>query len=118
MNDRYLVVEMGRIVQGINPDYPLTPDLDYKALFRIAEFIYSQMKLKRGPENNAYEILPVWQQLYQAAFNDQFYRDKSLNTIATHIQEFYLKVKRNDTGEKLSGAKLSQKLAARYGKRR
>jgi len=113
--DRYLVIEMGKKVQEINPDYPLTPDLDYKALYKAAEFIYAQLKLRRGPENNAYEILPVWEQLYQTAFNDLFYRDKSLNTIATHLPEFFLKIIRND--KQHSSAQLGKKLTARYGKR-
>lgn len=113
MNDRYLIVEMDRVVTKVNPNYPMTPDLDYKPLHKIAEFIYAQMKLHRGPENNAYEILPIWEQLYTVAYNDQFYKDKSLSTIANHIQEFYQKALSNGK----STSQLKNKLAARLKSR-
>lgn len=116
MYDRFLVVEMGRIAKRINPDYPLDPEFDYKHLFKIAEFIYKQMQLSRGPENNAYEILPVWEQLYTVVRNDPFYKDKALSTIANHIQEFFQKALVN--GKKFNNAKLRDKVAARFNSKR
>lgn len=120
MNDRYLVPQMLRVVANINPDYPGDIDIDGRPLLKIADFIYKQMKLTHGPENHAYEIMPVWEQLYTIAYNDQFYRDKSLNTISNHIQEFFQKAK-NGTGnseKQLSASSLKNKLAARLKKRR
>lgn len=116
MNDRFLIVEMLERVRLINPDYPADLQLDGSPLLKIAEFINKQMKLTHGAENHTLEILPVWEQLYTAAYNDQFYKDKSLTTISNHIQEFFQKVK-NGNGQ-LSGSKLKEKLAARLNKRR
>lgn len=116
MNDRYLIPAMLRRVESINPTYPSDINIDGRPLLKAAEFIYKQMRLDQGVENNAYAILPVWEQLYQVAYNDQFYCDKSLTTICNHIQEFFQKIK-NGTGQ-ISGAKLQDKLAARLKKRR
>lgn len=117
MNDRYLIPQMLRVVTTINPNYPGDIDIDGKPLMKIADFIYKQMKLDRGAENNAYEIIPVWQQLYTVAFGDPFYSDKSLTTIANHIQEFFQKAKNGPAGQ-ISNSKLATKLASRLGKRR
>lgn len=116
MNDRYLIPQMLRVVANINPDYPGDIDIDGRPLLKIADFIYKQMKLHYGPENHAHEIMPIWEQLYTVAFNDPFYKDKSLATISNHIQEFWQKAK-NGTNQ-LSGSKLKDKLASRLkGKR-
>lgn len=114
--DRYLIPEMLKCVKAINANYPSDLELDGRPLLKIAEFIYKQMDLKRGAENNAYAIIPVWEQLYTVAHNDPFYGDKSLATISNHIQEFFQKAK-NGNGQ-LSGSKLKDKLAARLGKRK
>lgn len=116
MNDRYLIPEMIKRVTAINPDYPADIDIDGKPLLKAAEFIYKQMKLRQGVENNAYEILPVWEQLYTVAYQDPFYTDKSLATICNHIQEFFQKAKHGNG--QISGSKLAGKLAARLGKKR
>jgi len=117
MNDRYLLQQMLQRVKAINPDYPADMQIDGRHLLKAAEFVYKQMSLDRGVENNAYEIIPVWDQLYTAAYNDPFYKDKSLATICNHIQEFYQKVK-NGNGKQISGTKLKQKLAARLKNRK
>jgi hypothetical protein len=111
MNDRYLVPQMLQVVYLINPDYPGDIDIDGKPLLKIATFIYNQMKLHYGPENHAQEILPIWEQLYTVVYNDKFYKDKSLSTIANHIQEFWQKAKNGS--KQISGSKLKDKLAAR-----
>jgi hypothetical protein len=111
MNDRYLIPQMLRVVNNINPDYPGDIDIDGKPLLKIAGFIYKQMQLTGGPENHAYEIMPVWEQLYTAAYEDPFYKDKSLATISNHIQEFFQKVKHGN--KQISGSKLKDKLASR-----
>jgi hypothetical protein len=115
MNDRYLLPEMLKRVLAINPNYPGDIEMDGRPLLKVAEFIYKQMQLGRGVENNAYAILPVWEQLYTIAYNDAFYTDKSLATISNHIQEFFQKAKNGNS--KLSGSKLKDKLAARLKKR-
>lgn len=116
MNDRYLIPEMLKRVLIVNPDYPADIEMDGKSLLKGATFIYKQMNLHHGPENNAYAILPVWEQLYTVAFNDPFYKDKSLSTIVNHIQEFYQKAKNGKNGQ-ISGSKLKDKLASRLNKR-
>lgn len=116
---RYLVVEMLQVVRDLNPEYPADIELDGKPLLKIADFIYKQMKLVRGPENHAYEILPVWEQLYSVVLMDQFYAQKSLSTISTHIQEFYQKLAYGDSkSTKLSSDKLKRKIAAKYSERK
>lgn len=117
MNDRYLIPQMLKVVITINPGYPGDIEIDGRPLMKIAEFIYKQMNLDRGAENNAYEIMPVWEQLYTVAYNDPFYSDKALSTIANHIQEFFQKVRNGPAGT-ISNTKLKGKLAARLSKRR
>lgn len=116
MNDRYLIPQMLQVVARINPDYPGDVEMDGRPLLKIAEFIYKQMQLHHGPENHAYEILPIWEQLYTVVYSDPFYNDKSLATIANHIQEFWQKAK-NGT-KQISGSKLKDKLASRLKGRR
>jgi hypothetical protein len=116
MNDRYLVPEMLKRVKNVNPDYPADIEMDGKPLLKCADFIYKQMQLHYGPENNAHAILPVWEHLYATAYADPFYKDKSLATICNHIQEFYQKAKNGKDGQ-ISGSKLKDKLATRLNKR-
>lgn len=119
MNDRYLIQQMLQVVKNINPDYPADLNLDGMPLGRIANFIYNQMKLDRGVENNAYVIVPVWEAIYAVVSEDSFYGQKSLATISTHIQEFFQKTVYGDRkNSKLSANKLKQKIAARYAERR
>jgi len=113
----YLIQEMLKATTSINPDYPSDIEIDGKALLKIAEFIYKQMGLTHGAENHTQAIVPVWVQLYTVAYNDPFYKDKSLATIANHIQEFFQKAKNGPQGQ-ISNTKLKHKLAARLGKRR
>ena len=103
---------MLQVVNRINPDYPSDIDIDGKPLLRIATFIYNQMKLHYGPENHPNEILPIWEQLYTVVYSDPFYKDKSIATIANHIQEFWQKAKHGT--KQLSGSKLKDKLASRF----
>lgn len=115
MQDRYLIVEMAKVVSAINEEYPLDSNLDYKPLLKIAEFIYKQMQMKNGPENNAYAIIPVWEQLYTVIYKDPFYGQKSLTSISNHIQEFWQKTAYGDRkNAKLNPDKLRKKIAAKY----
>lgn len=110
---------MAKVVTNINPEYPADPELDYKPLYKIAEFIYKQMKMNQGPENNVYAILPVWEQLYTVIYADPFYGQKSLQTISTHIQEFWQKTAYGDRkNAKLNPDKLRKKIAAKYFERK
>lgn len=119
MQDRYLVVEMAKIVKNINPEYPLDKQLDYSPLLKIAAFIYNQMQMSGGPENNAYSILPLWEQLYTVIYKDPFYGQKSLLTISNHIQEFWQKTAYGDRkNSKLNPDKLRKKIAAKYFERK
>lgn len=107
------------VVQDLNPEYPADMDLDAKPLFKIAEFIYKRMAMSGGPENNAYAILPIWEQLYHVVLKDQFYAQKALITIANHIQEFYQKTQYGDhKSAKLNPDKLKRKIAAKYFERK
>lgn len=112
MIDHFILHDMLAVVKQINPDYPADTDIDYMPLNKIATFIVGQIKGQQTP----IEFMLVWEHLYSTAYNDPFYRDKSLTTISNHIQEFFQKAK-NGNG-KISGAKLQQKLAARINKRK
>jgi len=119
MNDRYLITEMLAVVQQVNPEYPLDKTMDAKPLMKIAEFLYKQANLTRGPENHAYTLVPVWRIIYTLVVQDPFYGQKSLSTIANHIQEFYQKTAYGDRkNPKLSADKLKSKIAARYAGRK
>ena len=107
----YLIQQMLDATTRINPDYPGDLEMDGRALKKIADFIYKQMKLTHGSENHAHAIVPVYEQLYTMAYNDPFYKDKSLATISNHIQEFYQKALHGN--KQVSGSKLKDKLAAR-----
>lgn len=119
MNERYLIIEMHNVVKTANPEYPADADLDYKPLGKIADFIYKQMKLTYGAENNASVIVPVWEQLYDVIVKDPFYGQKSLSTISNHIQELFQKTAYGDRkNPKLSPDKLKRKIAAKYFERK
>lgn len=112
-NDRYVLHEMLKVVTTVNPDYPADGELDFMALRKIAQFIYKQMKSQDFLVSEPGLFMKVWEQLYVTAYKDPFYKDKSLNTISNHIQEFYQKAK----NEQNAGSKLKQKLAARLNKK-
>ena len=110
----FLIQEMLKATTRINPDYPADLEMDGRALKKIADFIYKQMKLTHGSENHTHAILPVYEQLYTVAMSDPFYADKSLATISNHIQEFYQKALHGN--KQISGSKLKDKLATRFRK--
>lgn len=119
MYDRYVIIEMLQVVKNINPEYPGDIDLDGRPLMKIAEFICKQMKANSGPDNNAYTVLPIWEQLYTVINADPFYGQKSLSTISTHIQEFWQKTAYGDRkNAKLNPDKLRKKIAAKYFERK
>ena len=113
--DRYLAPEMLKVFKAHNAEYPPC-ELDYRPLLKIAEFLCAQMKLMRGPENHAYEILELWEPICINISQDKFYCQKSLNTIANHIQELFQKTAYGDKSKstKLNVGKLKQAIAARY----
>lgn len=113
-NDRYVLQEMLSIVTAINPDYPADFEMDVAALRRIAQFIYKQMKAQDYLVSEPGLFMKVWEQLYTAAHKEPFYADKSLATIANHIQEFYQKAKHDHS----ANTKFKQKLASRLNQKR
>lgn len=113
-NDRYVLTEMLAVVKSINPDYPSDPDLDFMAIRKIAQFIYKQMQSQDFLVSEPSLFMKVWEQLYTTAFKDPFYSDKSLATIANHIQEFYQKAKH----EHSANSKFKDKFAARLKQKR
>ena len=113
MIDHYVMVEMLRVVNEINPGYPGDIQLDANALRKIGDFIAKQL-IKHGFDSTTF--MDVWRQLYTTAYNDPFYSDKSLATISNHIQEFFQKTI-NKNG-KVSGSQFKDKLASRLNKKR
>lgn len=114
MIDPFLLTQMRDAVLRINPDYPFDMEYDAQPLRKSAEFILKQAQKAGNISIDGF--IPAWELIYKTAFNDPFYRDKSLNTISNHIQEFFQKAKNGQPGQ-LSGSKLAQKLASRLGKR-
>jgi hypothetical protein len=112
MIDHFVLSDMLKTVTAINPDYPADKDCDYTPLRKIAQFIAKQLQGQDILVAEPGLFMRIWERLYTVAHSDQFYSDKSLATIANHIQEFYQKAKNNNG--KLSGSKLGQKLAARF----
>lgn len=114
MIDLFLLTQMQAVVERVNPDYPFDRDYDMQPLRRCAEFILKQA-IKSG--NVGMDgFIPVWELIYTTACSDPFYKDKSLGTVANHIQEFFQKAKHGQPGQ-LSNTKLQNKLAARLNKR-
>lgn len=119
MYDRYVVIEMLQVVKNINPEYPTDIEQDGRAAMKIAEFICRQLNANNGPDNNAYTVIPVWEQLYTVIHQDPFYGQKSLNTISNHIPEFWQKTAYGDRKTtKLSADKLRKKIASKYFERK
>lgn len=119
MHKRYIVLEMLQVVKNINPDYPTDVEQDGRAAVKIAEWICRQLKANTGPDNNAYTVLPVWEQLYTVIYQDEFYGQKSLQTISNHLPEFWQKTAYGDRkNTKLNSDKLRKKIAAKYFERK
>jgi hypothetical protein len=114
-NDRYVLQGLLQVVKDVNPDYPADFEIDAPALRKIAGFIYKQLQRQDFLISEPTLFNDVWRQLYTTAYKDQFYQDKSLATIANHIQEFYQKAKHGS--KQISGSKLADKLASRLNKR-
>lgn len=113
MIDHFVLHQMLGSVKKINPDYPADSEMDYGPLRKIATFLLKQAQAHDGPADPGL-FIQVWDQVYKAAYNDPFYKDKSLATISNHIQEFFQKAKNNNG--KLTNSKLKDKLAARLNK--
>lgn len=114
MIDFFLLTQMQDVVEHINPDYPFDRDYDFKPLKKCAEFILKQAIKSGNASMNGF--IPVWEIIYQTAYDNPFYKDKSLATISNHIQEFFQKAKHGKPGE-ISNSKLKAKLASRLDKR-
>lgn len=114
MIDLFLLTQMQDVVERVNPDYPFDREYDFQPLRKCADFIFKQAM--KGGNTSTNGFIPVWELIYTTACNDPFYKDKSLGTIANHIQEFFQKAKNGQPGQ-LSNTKLHDKLNARLNKR-
>lgn len=114
MIDHFLLTQMLDVVLRINPDYPADLEYDAQPLRKCAEFILKQARKAGNIQTDGF--IPVWELIYSTAYNDPFYRDKSLGTIANHIQEFFQKARNGKPGQ-ISNSKLQDKLNTRLGKR-
>lgn len=115
MIDQFVLHQMLEIVKRINPDYPADREIDSAPLRKIGQFIMNQIRLQDYLETDGLFMI-VWEQLYKTAHKDPFYSDKSLATIANHIQEFYQKAKHGS--KQASSANLQEKLVSRFKSKR
>lgn len=112
----YLVPEMQRVYKSHNPRYMVSDRKDFRPLLEIANFLADQMGLS-NPENHMQQILDAWSQIAASIMEMPFWRQKSLASIANHIQEIALIVRDGDTSKgaaKFTAANLSQKLNERF----
>lgn len=77
------------------PAYTKDPERDLPALKCIADFIFGQGKVQNGytdPEQHI-KCLNTFQLIADQVNREDFWANKSLKSISTHIQEFYNKIK-------------------------
>lgn len=112
------------------PSYSKDPERDLPALKCIADFIFQQSNVKDGYGNTDCEIkcLNTFQLIADQVNRENFWVNKPLKSISSHIQEFYNKIKNptsngNSTksgtgGTKLNDDLLKQKLNEKLASRR
>jgi hypothetical protein len=82
---------MFSIFKNANPAYPGEPEKDFKPLLAIANFLNLQLRCTGPPGANTAKILTEWYDITSVITRDDFYCQKSLNTISNHIQEIFQK---------------------------
>jgi hypothetical protein len=112
------------------PTYTKDPERDLPALRSIADFIFEQGGAKNGYGNSDCEIkcLNTFQLIADQVNRENFWVNKPLKSISSHIQEFYNKLKNPTSnghthtagagGAKLDDTVLKQKLDERRRARR
>lgn len=107
------------------PSYSKDPERDLPALKCIADFIFQQSNVKDGYGNadNEIKCLNTFQLIADQVNRENFWVNKPLKSISSHIQEFYNKIKNptsngnsrtaGKNGSKLDDNILKQKLDER-----
>lgn len=114
----FVVQQMFETFKKINPKYLGNRKLDYKPLLKIHDFLAEQ---GNSPPDS--EILEVWETIAGVVSQDNFYKQKTLSTIANCIQEITLialhgKQSTSKNGRKpLDEDKLKKGITERYGNR-
>lgn len=105
--EKYLPALMLEDWTVVFPAYPVDKLKDLPALFGVKEFI--RLQLTRNKDDPHFgtisddEIQGVWQQLITVIEQDNFWRDKTLESISKNIQQFWNKAANATTRKKQKG---------------
>lgn len=120
--ERFLVPQMQQVFKKHITTYLPDQNRDFEPLYSIATFLCQQAKARGMPEENIDQVLDVWEHVSASIAKDQFYSQKSLKTISTHIQELTQKALHGDksvtknSSSKLDPEKAKAKLSERFAK--
>lgn len=109
VGEKTISVEMKFLWLTKKPQYPVEDEKDLPALKNISDFIKTQMRKEKnkgdphfGNKVTDEEILQLWDVLAEVILSDNFWKNKPLNSIQNHTQEFWNKAisNANNTGKK------------------
>ena len=101
METDFLIPNMCQAWYKKFPHYSKSKDDDFPAMLKILQFMASQSGQANISDPTVKEtILKKLDQVAEEVLKDQFWINKSLNSIANNIQEFYNKIKNPQTNGK------------------
>jgi hypothetical protein len=116
LNEKFLITEMLKEWKTVFTNYPEKKETDYPALLQIAQFLSEKEKIDCDVG-----VMPVFKQFILLVKENDFYKDKSLQTISRKIQDIVImnhsmEIQKHQTNQvaKISVNKSTRLLARRY----
>jgi hypothetical protein len=112
VDEKFLIPEMLKEWKTVFTNYPEKKETDYPALLQIAQFLSEKEKIDCDVG-----VMPVFKQFILLVKENDFYKDKSLQTISRKIQDIIMKNGNSKTSNKSGSENLRQQVNEAFSRR-